>query len=294
MKLVLLFIAIFLFADGYSQKRSVISQSTVIYSIDPNWDNFSSDIITGEHIKSDSVYLYKKRKNNKDSALRMTQYFDSLGKLIERDEYDLNGKTFRITNYTYVDTALLKQETVSKDIFYIKSSNVSKKIKTYERDSSGNITVVKEYTFFGDSLNYRTITVWHREYDNSNRLTREFLTPPKGESYLRHTYTYENGILTEVKTYGANKDWMYSYLYEFDEQTRVKSIYLYNASKTLTQEFFYDDHDKLIKEKEYEQGRAFKDHITQTYSYKPNGQLESQDLEGLQGESYYFKHFYSK
>ena len=101
-------------------------------------------------------------------------------------------------------------------------------------------------------------------------------------------------MLTEVKHYGTNKEWMYSYLYEFDEKTRVKTVYLSNASKTLSHEFFYDDHGKLIKEQDYEQGHDFKDHVTQTYSYTPDGQLATQEFEGLQGESYYFKHFYSK
>jgi hypothetical protein len=299
MKIVLFFFTVFLFTDCYSQKRvvfhkTVVSQNTLVYSIEPNWENFSSEIIKAQHIKSDSVYSYKKRRKNKDSAIRMAQYFDTLGNLIERDEYDFDGKISKIINYTYADTALLKQETISKEIFYIKGSNISKKVKTYERDSSGNITLIKEYSFFGDSLRSSSTTSWRREYDNSNCLTKEYLTPSKGETYLRHTYLYTNGILTEVKSYGTNKEWIYSYLYEFDQITRVKSIYLYNASKKLSHEFFYDDNGKLIKEQDYDQGHDLKDHITQTYSYTSNGQLETQELEGLTGESYYFRHFYSK
>ncbi len=176
------------------------SQKTVVYSIQPNWNYNNPEIIKSQNFKSDSVYFYKRRKNNKDSTLIMTQYYDSLGNLIERDEYNFNGEVFRITNYTYIDTVLLKEETISKDMFYINGSNLSKKIRTYDHDSSGNIITEKEYSFFGDSLKSTSVTIWNRDYDTLGYLIREFVTLPKAKTYLYHTYFYTIGNLSEMKT----------------------------------------------------------------------------------------------
>jgi len=287
MKFALLFISMFLFAECYAQSK-------LIYSVEPNWDNNISEIIKTQNIKTDSVYYYEKRKNNKDRTLILTQYFDSLGNLIERDEYNFKGEVFRITNYTYLDTVLVRKETISKTMLYLKNSNISKKVNTYDRDSVGNIIEEKEYSFYGDSLKSHSPRILKREYDDSGHLVKEFVTPPGDKTYLRHTYIYANGILTEIKSYDVNQNWMYSYLYEYDEKKMSKSVYLFNNSKNLSHEFFYNDQKRLIKEISYEEGQAIQDHTTQTYSYKHDGLLESQTFEGLKGENYYYKHFYSK
>ena len=241
-----------------------------------------------------TLYFYKKRKNNKDSILRMTQYFDTSGNLVERDEYNVKGEVFRITNYTYQNDILFQQESISKEMFSINSSNLSKKLKTYEHDSFGNVITEKEFSYFGDSLKSVSTTIWNREYDSQGHLIKEFITLPGGKTYLHHVYYYSNEILNEIKTYDINQNWMYSYLYEYDELTRIKSLYLNNSSKVLKHEFFYDDQKKLVKEKDYDQGRAFLDHSTQTYIYKSNGLLESQSFDDIKGENYYYKHFYTQ
>src|ERR1700739_4269925 len=168
MKLSLLFILLFFFVQCYSQ--NILN----IYSIEPNWDNDSPINIKIQNIRCDSVYFYKKRKNNKDSTLRMTQYFDSLGNLIERDEYNLKGEVFRIINYTYWDSMLVKQDILTKGLFYINDSDISKKVKTYDHDSLGNIVEEKEYFFSGDPLKLFSTTIWDREYDSLGNLTKEF------------------------------------------------------------------------------------------------------------------------
>lgn len=286
MKFGFLISSIFLCITCYSQK-------TVIYNIQPSWGHNILKVIKSQNIKSDSTYFYKKKNNNKDSVLIMTQYFDSLGNLIERNEFGFNGEVFRITDYTYIDTMLVKEERISKEMFYINGSNLSKKIKTYDRDYFGNVITEKEYSFSGDSLKSMSLTQWSREYDSLGHLTKEFVTLPRAKTYLYHTYNYTNGNLTEIKTYNINQDWMYSYLYEYDILANTKTVYLYNNKNTLSHEFFYDE-TKLITEKDYEQGRGFSDHITQTYRYKLDGLLQSQTFIDLKGESYYYKHFYSK
>ena len=152
------------------------SQKTVIYSIQPNWNHNIREVIKSQTIKTDSVYFYKKKKNNKDSTLIMIQYFDSLGNLIERDEFSFNGEAFRITNYTYLDTVLLKEETISRDMVYINGSNLSKKMRTYDHDGLGNVISEKEYSYFGDSLKSMSVTEWNKDYDSLRHVINEFIT----------------------------------------------------------------------------------------------------------------------
>jgi hypothetical protein len=287
MKLGLLFISSFFFVACYSQ-------NTVIYSISPNWDNNAFEVVKAQKIKSESVYLYKKRKNYKDSILTMTQYFDSLGNLIERDEYDFHGEVYRITNYIYRGTVLKEQESTSKGLLFTNGSNLSRRLKKYDQDSLGNVIVEKEFYSLGDSLKNPSITMWNKEYDSLGHLTKEFITLPTGKGYLYHTYVYINGAQTETRTYEIDESWMYSYLYQYDENLRTKSVYLYNTSKNLKHEFFYDEQKRLVMEKDYEQGYLYLDHITQTYFYMPNGLLESQTYQSIKGENYYYKHFYFK
>ncbi len=267
------------------------SQKTV-YSIQPNWNHNILEVIKSQNIKSDSVYFYKEKTNNKDSTLIITQYFDSLGNLIERNEFNLNKEAFRITDYTYMDTVLLKKETMSKDMFYINGSDISKKITTYEYDSLGYAIAEKEYSFFGNPLKLISTTKWDRDYDSLGHLIKEFITLPKSKTYLSHSYIYTNGRLTEMKTYDINQTWMYSNLYQYDEIANTKSVYLFNNVKRLSHEFIYDG-KRILMEKDYDLGN-YLDHTTQFYFYKPNGLLESQTFEDPLGNHYYFKHYYSK
>jgi len=222
----------------------------------------------------------------------MTQYFDSLGNLIERNEFGFDGEVFKITDYTYVDTVLTKEEEMSKTMFYSNGNILSKKIRTYDHDRSGNNIIEKEYSSFGDSLKLKSVTEWDRVYDSSGHIIKEFVTLPKAERYLYHAYNYSNGNLVEMKTYDMNQNWMYSYLYEYDNFAHTKTVYLYNSEKTVSHEFYYKD-TKLVMEKDYEQGHGLLDHITQTYAYNTNGLLESQTLKNLKGDSYYYRHFYT-
>lgn len=281
------FISMFFFVNCYSQIRRVL------YSINPDWNNNSSEIIKAQNIKSDSVYSYEK-KNYRDSILIMIQYFDSLGNLIEWDEYNNVGKIFKVTNYTYIDTMLLKQESVGISRFSINGSNLTKIVKTFDHDDSGNVILEKEYSFSGDSLKFQSVTIEMKEYDSLGHLIREFETLPKKTPYLHHTYHYTNGILNEVKTYDFNHNWMYSYNYEYDDNAGTKSVYLVNGEKTLTHEYFYNDQKKLIKETDYGQGDGYVDHSTQKYFYKSNGLVEDQVFEDIAGKNHYYKHIYSK
>ncbi len=225
----------------------------------------------------------------------MTEYFDSSGNLIEREDHGFDGKMFRITNYIYADTELLKKESISLGVIYVNGSNTSKMVETYDHDSLGNITDEKEYSYFWDSLNSIPLHIWKKEYDITGHIAREFVTLPGGKTYLHQTYAYDNGNLREIKNYDFNQNWMYTYLYEFDAQTGTRSEYsVYNTSRVLKHEFLYDGQKRLIEERDYDQGLAFLDHITQNYFYSPVGLVESQTMEDLSGKNYYFKHFYSK
>lgn len=262
--------------------------------MNPNWDNNNAGTIKSELVKSDSVYFYKKRGKNKDSVLAMAQYFDTSGNLLERTGYNLKGEVIEISNFTYINDALFKKESVSTSPININGSNVAKKIITYDHDSLGNVITEKEFSYYGNALKPLSVTVLDKEYDSLGNTRREFLTLPGFRKFLHRVYNYLNGMLIETQTYDTNKEWMYSYLYEYDEAISVKREYLYNSSKTLTVESFYDEKKRLVKEKSYTHSGSVPGHTTQAYVYNSNGLLESQSVEDVRGGHYYYRHFYKR
>ena len=273
---------------SYSQRKVIISNPN------PNWDNNTSQIIRQQSVSSDSVYIYTKKKNNNDSSLVLTQYFDSLGNLVERDEYNSNGVILKVINYRYSDTVLIQQEQISRNLIVINNSNLSKEIKTYDYDNIGHMIAEKEYLYMNDSFKSPITTITTREYDSVGLLIKDFVTLPLGEAHLRHTYIYSNGILKEIKIYDTDGKYAYSYNYEYNPETKVKSIYLSNYEKKLENESFFDNQKRLIKEVIYYNGNAYLDHSTQTYSYTEDGLLESQYYQSTNGDNYYYKHFYTR
>jgi len=266
-------------------------------SVVPNWNINNPVIIKKQAVSKDSVFLYTKRKNNHDSTLVMTEYFDSSGNTLERDEYgfDKTG-VWRITNYNYEGDLLVKKEVMSKTIYSVNNLNLRKSMNTFEYDSKGNIITESEYSYFGDSLENFSVTIRNKEYDTTGRLTKEFLTLPKKEPFLNHIYFYNTNFLSEVKNYDYKQEWLYSYIHEYDKEFKIESIYLSNISpnKKLESEFFYDDNKRLIQEKDYTIGRNNLYHSTQTYLYNADGLLKYQSFQDVKDNNYYFKHFYSK
>jgi hypothetical protein len=287
MKFLFLLITALLSVRSYSQ-LAFASQITA------NSNKDVSAIIKTEKIKSESMYIYEKKKNNKDSTLFMTQYFDSSGNLIERDEYKPNKELFRIINYSYNGGILIKQETITKSPLLVNGFNISKKVKTYTYDSVTKTVLEKEYTFSGDSLKNETVSLLKKEYDSLGYLQKEYALLPNGEFYLYRTYTYLNGILSEIKRYNIYQTLQKSYFYEYDDKLNSKNVFNLLGEKTLAHEYHYDDHKKLIMEKDYEMGRLFLDHITFTYSYNSMGLLDSEVFQSLNGDYTYYKYYYSK
>lgn len=261
----------------------------------PNWDITLLSVTKNQSVSNDSVFLYAKRGKSHDSTLIMTQYFDSFGRILKREEHNLNESgVWRNTNFTYVGDLLVNKETISESFIYINNSNLHKYITTYDYDSIGNIIEEKMYSYSGDSLKDVSITIWNREYDSTGHLIKEFITLPKKESYLYFTRIYNEGILKEAKIYDFKQNWIYSYLHEYDNILKVETIYLFNSSKEIKNELFYDEKNRLVQEKNYADGRAFLDHSTQTYSYSSNGLVERQTFQDIAGKNYFYKHFYTK
>ena len=200
-----------------------------------------------------------------------------------------------IINYVYTNNKLLQKEIISKETINANDYKVTKRIIKYEYDSSGKIVIEKDIYDLGDSSKVPSITIIKKEYDNGGYLIKEYeQLPYTKELYLHYTYFYNDGVLSKVNAYNFKNQFIYSYLHEYDEQTKTRSVYLYNDSKTLQNEYIYDNEKKIIQEKDYGQGRAYLNHTTQTYTYNSAGLLESQIFQGLQGENYYYKHYYTK
>ena len=287
MKYLVLLIAASFYLKSYSQ---LAFASRIL----ANSNNNISNIIKAEKIKSESMYVYEKKKKNKDSTLFMTQYFDSSGNLVERDEYKPNKELFRIINYSYDGPILVKQETVTKNFLLLNGFNLSKKIKTFTYDSVTKTVIEKEYTFSGDSLKNETSSYLKKEYDSLGYLQKEYALLPNGELYLFRTYTYINGILSEIKRYNIYQTLQKSYFYEYDDKLNSKNVYNLLGEKTLAHEYHYDDHKKLVMEKDYEMGHLFLDHITIAYTYNSMGLLESETFQSLNGDYTYYKYYYTK
>jgi hypothetical protein len=263
-------------------------------SVNPNWDISVSSVNKSSFINIDSVYLFNKKQNNRDSTLVMIQYFDSAAQIIERDEFRADRSVWRITNFNYQNNLLLTKEIMSADMFVINNSNITKHVYNNMYDINGNIISVVDSSYFGDSLKSVSVTVWDREYDSAGHLIKEFETLPKQKAFLHYTYLYTDGNLTEIKSYDFKKNWIYSHVYEYDTQSNTKSIFLVNNSKVLTSTSFYDNKKRLIKEVYNNEGLSNWYPITNIYSYNVDGVLESQIFQDLKGRKYYYKHYYEK
>jgi hypothetical protein len=286
MKHCVLIIAAFFLTKCYSQ--SLLKDCP-----EPKWTATVPQTIKTNYVKTDQVYYYKNRKN-KDSTLIATQYFDSSGNLIERDVYNLKGEVVKISNFIYVDTFLMREETGFESAITVNGSNAWKEVKTYDYDSLGNVISQKEYSNYGLASNSYSVRKWSREYDSRGHLIREYYTPPEGKSFLYHIYGYAGDVLSEIKSYDYQQHWIYSNLFEFDKNRNVRTVYLYNTSKKISEELFYDPHNNLVMEKGYEGiPNIYTDHITRTYSYNSDGLLEKQTDQDIRGQIYYYKHFYS-
>lgn len=248
--------------------------------------------IKSQNIKADKVYLFRTRKG-KDSALVAIQFFDSLGHLVERDNYDLKGEVIKITNYIYVDSVLMRQESISKNNYTVQGSNLSKEVKTYDYDTLGNVIAEKDYSFSGESFKNVSVTTWNREYDSARHLIKEYYTPPKGTSFLYHIYFYSGEMLKEVQSNDYNEHWIYSDQYELNKESNVKSVYLQNTSRTLREELFYDNRNNLVTDKIYGIIPIYSDHITRTYTYNAANLVERQSDQDMRGENYFYRHVYS-
>jgi hypothetical protein len=288
MKFTTILAAMFFCLKGYSQNSYQYAAQTWNYSL--------SKIIKAENIKRDSVFVYGKRKNNKDSMLIMTDFFDTSGYLVEKDQYSPTKELERIINYTYSDSVLLQQETINRSVFR-NGSNFSKKIRDYYYDSIGNNIIVEENSYIGDSLKNGSVSIFKREYDSMRNLINEFRTLPQGQ-VLYHSWVYSNGKLREFKTYNQNQTLINWYLNEYDDKQNRKTVYDMNKGKTLTQEYFYDNYNRVIMEKDYESPQINKhdylSHTTLTFQYNSKGLVAGETFQDTNGEYAYIKVIYSK
>jgi hypothetical protein len=271
-----------------------IKRFNAIYSY-PGWDAGFFTAAKTQHVVSDSIYYYEKAKNSHDSALVTILYFNGQGNLAEQDEFNMVTHTVvKIVNYTYTDTLLTKQEIIEKSLVVVNDNEgLQREVRTFDHDSAGNITTEKHYVYFGNIAS-PSVTALSREYDAQGHLTKEYVTMPGKPPYLYRTCDYINSALSEEKIYDMQQRWMYSYIYEYDERTKTKSVYLLNQDKNLRSEYVYGGRQELIKEKSYSNRNLYWDHSTQEFNYEANGLLVSQGYHAANGDSFYFKHFYTR
>ena len=214
--------------------------------------------------------------------------------MVEKDEISINSKAvISIVNYRYTGDLLTMEETLSKTNLIVNDdAGIQKKVRTFDHDSADNVITEKDYSYFG-SPPKPSVTTMNREYDSVGHITKEYVTMPGSQPYLYRTYEYLNGILSEQKIHDMQQQWIYSYLYEYDETAKTKSVYLVNQARNIRNEFFYNSQQQLIKDKEYGDHNGYWDFGTLEYFYDLNGLLVSESFRAANGDSFYFKHFYT-
>jgi len=277
-----------------------VFKSTVkgtITPMSPEWLNTNSMILRSNVVQKDSVYYYDTKENNPDSALIMTQYFDSLGNLLERDEFSVKkkGEVWKVSNFSYLGDQLFKKEIISMtENKEVHEARLKKDVFTYEYDSAGDVVKVKAYSFPNSSIYTYSLTIQENEYDSSGHLIKEFLTRGRGNRFLYRTYIYDHGILTELNTYDSTGYLSYSNTRKFDNKKNILSIYLGdNAPDNLRLELYYDDKKRLAQQKIYWEGGV--DYESQYYWYNAGGLVDRQVVKyDINGKKYYYRHFYSR
>jgi len=260
-----------------------------------------STVIRDQGIRSGSFYYYKDDRKHKDSILVSIDNYDSTGNLIQKDEYSDKGTfVFRSTVYDYLDSQLLKKDEVTAGVFTSVDGKTvnpvvgTRNVTIFEYDSAGNNISMKLYLYPPPLVKRPpSESIVQREFDDQHHMVKEIESSKELSPYVHYTFFYSNGLLIEKRAYDINKKWMYSYVHEYDQ--KIESIYLQNSNgKTLSKEIYYDDLGRLVKEKNYEVMKAYKDHETYTYSYSPEGLIVDRSIEFASGDHRYFKYFYSK
>lgn len=283
---------------GFSQINPSTHTVTVYFSIKPTWIDNSKQTIMENDIFSDSVYYYSRAKHNKDSTLIMTQYFDSLGNLLERDEFNrTNGQVIKITNNKYIDTFLVEGETEELTPYTFSTNSgsySSSKIDiNYEYNKNGKVVTRKENSYFEDSLKHADPIIYTLEYNDIGFLSKEFVALHHIAPYLHCTYHYTDNDLTEVKAYDYKGNYMYSYIYEYDKDLRIKTSYLQNANKTIQSQIYFDAKGRIIEVKKYGK-RVKSDHSNEIFNFDQSGLLTTQSFRDIADQDYFYKHHYSK
>jgi hypothetical protein len=284
-------------ASPIANNNATAYRNETVFEVRPNWEIDSPALIKDQSISKDSVFLYRRRKNNRDSTLAFVEYFDSLGNKMESDEYTINkGQLWRITNYNYDSDLLFKKEEISESIIKINGSNpIQKNVSTYEYDNLGNNVSEKLYSNTTDSSRKISVTVWQREFDSSGHQVKEFEALPGQKTSLRHKYYYMNGKVSVVETYDVHQKWIYSYQYKYNNQKNLETVFMINnfPEPQIQKKYFYDEKNRLIKEENYTEGRIYLDHSTEMYAYNTNGVVIWQSYQDIAGNNYYYRHFYT-
>jgi len=256
---------------GFSQ----LIISRVYYGPHPTELN-TAVVLKQNNIKAEAVYLYHKEKNNKDSALVLVNFFDSLGFCIKKEEFKEKESTpYTITTYTYFEGLLMRQEIVSTTGY--------NSITTFDYDSAGNKIAQKSY-YKGSKADLITEKKW--EYDALGRVIKEY-NNVDNHPFLYSAYYYNdwNNRLKEIKQYDSTGHWLYSYQYEYDYVSNKSSEYSVNKyTKNLEWESDYDNDNFLVK-------KLNSGNVLYQFKYT-NGLLFSEKTRDQNLTTTYFKHYY--
>ena len=239
----------------YAPSNKIINNNSVKTMLVKTYANVinESDIFSDEE-----TYIFTQIENDKYNRPLESYEYSYNRRVITRYEYDENDNLIGIKSGSKVIEGELSD--LSQDIRYTYDSQNNYVIKIVNKsnnhlDDEINMT----YDEMGNMLTYKPIigNVIEYEYDQyKNRITS--LRQTTEDMWLENRITYEEDL---IKYVGQNRI-STNYEYEYDEEERLKKIYLTNSSKkVLIEEYkIYYDTDEC----EFEVG---KDNVGITIEY---------------------------
>lgn len=200
--------------------------------------------------------------------------YDGNGNLIKLISYNNNSGTMALYEYRVYT---LDANGYTKKVSIYDANDVLEGYQLCECDSRGNIT---KYTYYNADGNYVGYSLY--EYDGNDSITLFVEYDAEGKETYRNEYEYHaNG---QAKSWTTVTPWG-MYLDEFDENGNQISMISY-SNGVITDERHYEYHANGVIAKEVSEydGNKF------VNTYYSNGQLESENNNYAEGNSYASKY----
>ncbi|WP_077919341.1 hypothetical protein [Spirosoma sp. 209] len=197
------------------------------------------------HIRQVLTYGFDQATN--DSSLVAHDFYDSLGNLVERRQYNFIGKLQYRGLLTYNDRGLCTQETGYKGDdsllqFFIYTYDKEGNRTDYQQLSSDKKVLVHQKSIFNSKGQHIKL------YDQSEE---------RGDFYLSATFAYDSAGRSSIFTmYSVDGDTGGCYEYYYDDRDNLTETYqVMGDQKTLVYKNRYNEKKQLIEKQYYQRNQ---------------------------------------